>query len=102
MTLECVANQPALAWKVNEQQLFHGIVSDLLKEQFGLVVSPTEEVVEGKYRSTLSFDASLATNTSFNYIICQAGSSEFTLNDGPLVYITVYGEFTILLLLYLA
>ena len=98
VTLECVANQPALAWKVNNQQLLHGTVSDELKVQFGLVVGPTEEVVEGNYRSTLSFDASVATNTTFNHIICQAGSSEFTLNDGPLVHITVYGEF---LLLYL-
>ena len=99
VTLECVADQPSFAWTVSGQQLIHGIVSDVsegLKAMFGLEVGPTEEVVGGNNRSTLSFDASVATNDTFNSIVCEAGSSTFTLVDGPSVSITVYGEFTVL------
>ena len=101
VTLECVAMQPVLVWELNDLQLIGVTLLNVLNEQFGLVVGPTEEVIEGTYRSTLSFDASVATNTTFNYIRCLAGSTYFQLFSGPLVYITVYGEFTLLLLLYL-
>ena len=97
VTLECVADQPSFAWTVNGQQLVHGIVNSALNEAFGLEVGPTEEVVGGNNRSTLSFDASVATNDTFNGIVCAAGSSTFTLVYGPSVSITVYGEFTVLL-----
>ena len=101
VTLECVAMQPVLVWELIDLQLIGVTLLTVLNEQFGLVVGPTEEVTEGIYRSTLSFDASVAINTSFNYIQCLAGSTYFQLFSGPLVYITVYGEFTLLLLLYL-
>ena len=81
---------------MNGQQLLHGIVSDELNETFGLEVGPTEEVVGDNNRSTLSFNASEATNDSFDGIVCQAGPTTFTLVDGPSVSITVYGEFTVL------
>ena len=99
VTLECVADIPSFAWKVNGQQLVHGVVSDFsdaLKAGYGLEVGPTEEVTEGTYGSTLSFNASVATNETFNSIVCQVGPSTFTLEDGSSVAITVYGEFTVL------
>ena len=96
MTLECVANKRVLLWELNGLQLISVPLLHLLNERFGLVVGPIEEVAEGTYRSTLSFNASVDTNTTFTSIRCLAGSTVFQLFSGPLVYITVFGEYIFL------
>jgi hypothetical protein len=91
VTLECVANQPALAWTINDIQLLEETrVSDLIDAGFILGVGETEAVPGGN-RTTLTIPASERVNDSVTGIVCQAGPTLFEVVDGETVSLSVYG-----------
>ena len=90
VTLVCVADQPEIRWQVNNVQL----LDSFLERGLILEVGPIES--QGQYnRTTITFPASEDVNTTIFSIICQAGPNPFSAEDGDIVTISVYGEFTV-------
>ena len=83
VTVECVADQPTLAWSVNFRQLLNPLA---------LLERGETESVGDNYRSTLTISATELANRTIREIRCQAGQDEFSLSDGPPFTFTVYGQ----------
>ena len=93
ITLECVANQPILVWKVNNAQLLDQESFEKFRElELVLDLGETENDGEnGSYRTTISIFASVYANNTIEAIVCQAGPNPFNLEDGPTLSFSVYG-----------
>ena len=92
VTLECIANQTALAWNINNKQLLDTTAITPLIES-GVITSLTsvQTVSDGYNSITITIPANVFTNETIVSIICQAGPSNFTLQDGDIITFTVYG-----------
>ena len=92
VTLECVANETILVWEINSLQLLDPANIDSAL-QGGLVLElGTTETVGDNYRTTITIPASEYVNDTITGIKCQAGPSEFKLEDGPTFNFSVYGQ----------
>ena len=93
VTVECVADQPALAWSVNARQLLDQGTFDLFAAQGVILEVGKTESVGDNYRSTLTIPATELANQTIREILCQAGQDEFSLSEnGPPFTFTVYGQ----------
>ena len=92
VTVECVADLPALAWSVNGVQLLDQADFNVFAA-FGVKVEVGEtESVGDNYRSTLTIPATEQANQTIREIHCRTGQDEFSLKDGPPFTFTVYGQ----------
>ena len=92
MTLECAANQSALAWEVNGLQLLDELsIQQVQDAGFILGVGALQSFPEGN-RITITIPATIKVNNSINTILCKAGPTEFDLSDGDSITFTVYGQ----------
>ena len=93
VTLECVADQPALSWKINNRQLLdESVINDFKVHGFILDIGVTESVPGGN-RTTVTIPATVPVNDSIGSISCQAGPTMFDLGDGGTITFVVYGEY---------
>ena len=91
VTLECVADQPVVAWILNDIMLLSQSSVQELQEVGFIVEIGSTETVPGGSQTTITIPASLLVNDTVKRILCSAGPNKFELNDGPAVAITVYG-----------
>ena len=93
VTVECVADLDTLVWSINGLQLLEQDAFNAFAAQ-GVLLEVGETEAEGdNYRSTLTIPATEQANETVREILCQAGTSEFTLDgDGPTSTFTVYGQ----------
>ena len=91
VTLECVVNQPILAWSINKLQLLDQTVINNLQENGYLVdISATERVPAGN-KTTITIPATVLVNETVGNISCHAGPTPFHLTSAEIFTITVYG-----------
>ena len=92
VTLECVADQPVLAWEVNGLHLLDPIIIQNFKSAGLILTFGATESVPGGSRTTITIPATVPVNDSIDSIICSAGPTEFDLADGDIITFTVYGQ----------
>ena len=92
VTLECVADQPSLAWTVNGIQLLDQPALQPFLDAGVIEGIGATERVEGGNRTTITINATPLANNTISSILCQAGQDEFNLQDGETVSFTVYGQ----------
>ena len=89
VTLECVADQPVLAWEVNNLQLLDRSIFNSLKNTGVIIgIGATESIPECS-RTTLTIPATIPVNNSIDSIVYSAGPTEFDLQNGDIITFTV-------------
>ena len=91
VSLECVTDQPELVWRINDILLFDESVIEPLQQNGFILEVGGPEAVPGGTRITITIPATLHVNESIEGISCQAGPTQFDLQDGETITFTVYG-----------
>ena len=91
VSLECVTDQPELVWRINDILLFDESAIELLQQNGFILEVGGPEAVPGGTRITITIPATLHVNDSIEAILCQAGPTQFDLQDGETITFTVYG-----------
>ena len=77
VSLECVTDQSELVWRINNIQLFDE--------------SRIEPLQQNGFILEVGGPATLHVNESIEAILCQAGPTQFDLQNGETITFTVYG-----------